>query len=185
VRVIQQVGELVLILAKGCHRQLRSHAGIFQPRVRGDKANFIDADSLRAGQRSLQLQSQLCWFGFAGGKRPREPSNLFFRNGSKELYAGQACGAEQLRELLFSRRTFQRHSIQQKLRIRRSEQHPLVRPYGNGGAQLLPRNLELFDRPGMFVAVQAGKFQQNVQASYEGASGSCFWVYFHPTSRTP
>jgi hypothetical protein len=127
VRVVQHVGELVLILAERCDRQLRGHASFFQPRIRGYKANFVDADSLCAGESGLQLQRQLGWFGFARRKSAREPANLLFRNGRKELYAGQARGREQLRELLFSGRSFQWHAVQQELRIRCSEQKPCIR----------------------------------------------------------
>ena len=162
VRVVQQIGELVLILAERCYRQLRGHARVFQPRIGGHKADFIDADSLRPGQRGFQLQRQLRWFGLPGGKSVNKSANLFFCDRSEKLYAGQARRAEQLRELLFGWRPFQRHTIQQELRIRRSEQQSPVRPHGNSGAQFLPGDLQLFDRPGMLVAVQASKLQQNV-----------------------
>jgi hypothetical protein len=46
--------------------------------------------------------------------------------------------------------------------------------------QLLPGNFELFHRASVLVAIQAGKFQQNVQASYECACRRCFWVCYHP-----
>jgi hypothetical protein len=131
------------------------------------------------------LQCQLRWFGFAGGKGAHEAADLFFRNRSEKLDAGQTRRGEQLRELLFRGRSFQGHAIQQQLRIRRSEQQARVRPHGDGGAQLLPCDLELFDGPGMLVAVQASKLQQDVQASYESASGRCFWVCFHPAPRRP
>ena len=168
--VVHQVGELVLILTEGSDRQLCGHAGFLQPRVRGYEANFIDADSLRARERGLQLQCQLRGFGFAGGKGVHEPANLFFRYGSEKLYAGQAGGAEQLRELLFRGRSFQGHAIQQKLRIRRPQQQAALRPKRDSCPQLLPSDLELFFGPGMLVPVQAGKLQENVQASYESAS---------------
>jgi hypothetical protein len=106
VRVVQQIGELVLILAERCDRQLSGHARVFQPRVRGHKANFIDADSLRAGESGFQLQCQLRGFGFARRKSAHEAANLFFRDRSEKLYAGQTRGGEQLRELLFSGRSF-------------------------------------------------------------------------------
>ena len=49
--------------------------------------------------------------------------------------------------------------------------------------QLVKSNPKLFDGTGMFVAVQAGVLQQDVQASYEGASGRCFWIRFHVPPR--
>jgi hypothetical protein len=185
VRVVQQISELVLILAERCDRQLRGHAGFFQPRIRGHKANLIDADSLRASERGLQLQRQLSWFGLAGGKGVHESAKLFFRDGSEKLHTCEPCGGEQQCELLFCGRPFQRHTIQQQLRMRRSKQKPRVRPQGDSRAQLLPGGLELFDSPGVLVAVQAGKLQEDIQASYEGASGRCFWVCFHPAPSTP
>ena len=183
--IVQHIGELVLILAQRSNRQLRGHAGFLQPRIRGHKANFVDADSLRTSERGLQLQRQLGRFGFAGGKSAREPANLFFRNGGKELDASQACRREQLGELLFRWRSFQRHAIQQKCVFRGPEQQPCVCPHGNGRAQFLPGDLQLFVGPGVLVAVQAGKFQQNVQASYEGASCRCFWVLLSSCAKSP
>jgi hypothetical protein len=90
VRVVQQIGEPVLILAERCDRQLCGHACLFQPRIRGYEANLIDADSLGAGEGGLQLQRQFGWFGFSGGKGARESAYLFFRDRSKKLYACQA-----------------------------------------------------------------------------------------------
>jgi hypothetical protein len=56
VRVIQHVGELILILAERCDGQLGGHAGFFQARIRGYEANLVDTDSLRADESGLQLQ---------------------------------------------------------------------------------------------------------------------------------
>jgi hypothetical protein len=56
VGIVQHIGELVLILAERSDRQLCGHARFLQPRIGGHKADFIDADSLRAGERGLQLQ---------------------------------------------------------------------------------------------------------------------------------
>jgi hypothetical protein len=55
-RIVQQIGELVMIFAQRSRCDLRRHARILQPRVRGYEAEFIDADSLRPGERRLQLQ---------------------------------------------------------------------------------------------------------------------------------
>ena len=169
-----------MILAKRSNRQLRGDARVFQPRVGGHKANFIDADSLRSRERGFQLLRQFRRFGFASGKGVNKPPDLFLRHGSKKLHAGQPRRREQLRELLFRRRSFQRHAIQQKLGIRGPEKQPPICPQRNGGAQFLPGDLELFDGTGVLVAVQAGKLQQNVQASYESASRRRFGVCFHP-----
>jgi len=185
VRIVEQISELVLISAERSNRQLRGHARVFQARVRGHKANFVDADSLGSGERRLQLLRQFRRLGLARGKRVDKAAKFFFRDGSKKLHTGQACCAEQLCKLLLRRRPFQRHAIQQELRIRRPQQQPAVCPHRNCGAKFLPGNLQLFVCPGMIVPVQACKLQQDVQASYESASGRCFCVYFHPSPLGP
>ena len=101
-RVVHQTGELVLILAERCDRQLGGHARFLQTRIRGHEADLVDADSLRAGESGLQLQRQLGWFGLPGGKRAREAPQFFFGHGCEELYAGQPRGRQELRELFFS-----------------------------------------------------------------------------------
>jgi hypothetical protein len=68
VGIVQPLGKLILVLAERRCRKLRRHTRFLQPRIRGYKANLIDADSTRAGERGLQLQRQLGWLGFAGGK---------------------------------------------------------------------------------------------------------------------
>jgi hypothetical protein len=107
-------------------------------------------------------------------------AELVFGDGSIELDTGQACRGEQLRKLFFRRRTFQRHTIQQELRACGAHQQPALRAKGNRCMQLFPSRFELFVGTGVFVAVEPGKLQQDVQASYECASCRCFWVCFHP-----
>jgi hypothetical protein len=99
---------------------LRGHARFLQPRIRGHKANLIDADSLCAGEGGLQLRRQLGRFGFSGWKGTHETRQLISRYRGEELYACQAGGGEQLRKLLFRGRAFQRHAIEQKLGTRRA-----------------------------------------------------------------
>jgi hypothetical protein len=94
VRVVQQIGELVLILAERSGGNLRGHARVFQPRIRGHEANFIDADSLHPAECSFQLQCQLGWFGFSCGKGMHESAKFFLRDRSEKLYAGQARRGE-------------------------------------------------------------------------------------------
>jgi hypothetical protein len=99
---------------------LRGHARFLQPRIRGHEANLIDADSLCAGERGLQLQRQFGGLGFPGGKCAHEASQLILRHGRKELHAGEPSGGQQLRELFFSGCAFQRYAIEQELRTRRA-----------------------------------------------------------------
>jgi hypothetical protein len=99
---------------------LRGHARFLQPRIRGHKANLIDADSLRAGEGGLQLRRQLGRFGFSGWKGTDETRQLIARYGGEELYACQAGSGQQLCKLFFGRRAFQRHAIEQKLGTRRA-----------------------------------------------------------------
>jgi hypothetical protein len=112
VRIIQPFGKTVVILAEGSNRQLGSHAGLFESRIGGHEANFVDADSLGSRKGSLQLESKLGRFGFASGKGACKAPNLFLRYAGKKLHAGEPGGGQQLGELLFSRSTFQRHAIQ-------------------------------------------------------------------------
>lgn len=182
--VVQPFLELILVVVPQRRGgNLRRHARFLQPRIRGHEANFIDADSLRARQRSLQLLREFRWFGLSSGKRSRESRQLFLVDAREKLHAGQARRGQQLCKLSFSRRTFQRHAIQQKLRTRRAQQQTALYFQRNGFVQLLRSNLELFERTDMVMAVQSGKLQQDIQASYESASGRCFWVCFHPSPR--
>jgi hypothetical protein len=182
VGIVQPFLELILIsVAQRSGGKLGSHARLFMARIRGHKANFVDADSLRSGERGFQLQGEFRRFGFAGRKCMREPAEFFFGDGGKELNAGKARRGEQLRKLLFRRSTFQRHAIQQKLRTCRSKQQSALRAEGDRCVQLFPGDVELFDGTGVFVAVESGILQQDIQASYECASCRRFWIcYFHP-----
>lgn len=101
-----------MILAKRSYRQLGRHASLFKSRIGSHEADLIDADALRSRKGSLQLESQFCWFGLAGGKRARKATKLFFRHAGKELHAGEACRREQLGELPLGRGAFQRHAVQ-------------------------------------------------------------------------
>jgi hypothetical protein len=97
---------------------LRGHARFLQSRIRGHKANFIDADSLCAGEGGLQLRRQLSGLGFSGRKGTHETRQFISRHRGEELDTRQTCGGEQLCKLLFRGRAFQRHAIEQKLGTR-------------------------------------------------------------------
>jgi hypothetical protein len=98
------------------------------------------------------------------------------RHGRKKLHAGKSGGGQQLRELLFSGCAFERYAIEQELRTRRAQKKPPFRSEGDRRAQLLPGDFQQFDSTRVPIAVQARELQQDVQASYESASGRCFWV---------
>jgi len=46
---------LILLVAQGCRRKLRRHAGFFQSRIRGHEAHFIDANALGIRDCGFQL----------------------------------------------------------------------------------------------------------------------------------
>ena len=152
------------------------YGGLFQAGVCGYEANLIGADSLSSRQRNFQLLGELRRLGFSGGKRQSESREFFLGHRGEELNASQPCRGQQLRELLFSGGAFQGHAVQQELGTRGSQEEAAIRPRRDSGMQLVKSNPKLFDGAGMFVAVQAGVLQQDVQASYEGASGRCFWI---------
>src|SRR5437879_2870703 len=84
--VVQPLSELLLVAAKRRGSNLSSYARVFQPRIGGHEANLVDADPLGVGESGFQLQGQLGWFGFAGGKGAHKSSDLFFGEGGEKLY---------------------------------------------------------------------------------------------------
>jgi hypothetical protein len=160
VGIVQPFLELILItVAQRSGSKLRSHARLFMARIRGHKANFVDADSPRSGKGRFQLQGEFSGLGFPGRKCMREPAEFFFGDGGKELNAGKARRGEQLRKLFLRRSTFQRHAIQQELRTGRSKQQSALRAEGNRCVQFFPGDLELSDGTGVLVAVEPGILQ--------------------------
>jgi hypothetical protein len=95
-----------MVLAERSDGQLGRHAGVLQPCIRGYEADFVDADALGSGEGGLQLESQFCRLGFAGGKGAHKAPKLLFGHGRKELDTSESCGGEQLRKLFFSGRPF-------------------------------------------------------------------------------
>ncbi len=67
------------------------HAGIFQTRIGGHKANFVDPNASRTGDSGFQLKSEFGRLGFAGGKSMNETSELFFGDCRRKLDAGETC----------------------------------------------------------------------------------------------
>ena len=91
-----------MVAAKRRGGNLRGHARVFQPRIGGHEVNLIDVDSLCARESGFLLQGKLGGFGLAGGKSAHKSANLFFRDRSEELYAGQTRRRKQLRKLLLN-----------------------------------------------------------------------------------
>jgi hypothetical protein len=105
-----------MILAERCGRELSGHAGFLQTRVRCYEANLVDANALRATERSFQLISQLGGFGLPSGKRACKPSDFFLSDGGEKLNAGEPGGGEELGELFFSWSALKRNTVEEQLR---------------------------------------------------------------------
>jgi hypothetical protein len=112
----------VRVSAEGDGRQLRGHAGVFHSRVGSDEANFVDADSVRSGQGSLELLGKLSGLALAGGKGTGKAVQVFLSDRRKELHAAEARRGKKLRKLLFGGRAFDGHAVEQELRARGGEQ---------------------------------------------------------------
>ena len=158
---------------------MRSHAGIFQAHIGGHEAHFVDSNPPGIGNGRLQLLSQFGRPGLTGGKRVHEFCQLLLTHLSGELYARQTRCGQQLGELLFRRRPFQWHTIQQQLRSGRSEQQTLIGVFRNGGAQLVPGDAQLLDSSNMLVTVEACKFQEDIQTADKSSPGGGLGVHFH------
>jgi hypothetical protein len=169
-RVIEPFLKLVLVFAERGGRKLCGHAGIFQTRVRRDKADLIQAYALGAGECGFQLYGKFRGLCFACRKRTGKPANLFLCDGGEKLNAGESGSGKQLSELLFGGSAFQGNAVKQQLRTSRAQHEARVRPSGNGLVQLTPGDVQLFDSTAVLETVQTGKLQENVQASYEGPS---------------
>jgi hypothetical protein len=107
---------------------------------------------------------------FARWKCARKPANLFLCDGGEKLNACQSGSGKQLSELFFGGSAFQGNAVKQQLRTSRAQHEARIRPSGNGRVQLTPGDVQLFDSTAVLETVQTGKFQENVQASYEGPS---------------
>src|SRR5579884_925949 len=179
-RIVEPPFKLILVGSKRGGGKLRGHIGVFQAGIGGDKTDFIDSDAVHPGEPRLQLLRQFRGLRFPGGKGAREARQLFLSDRRKKLNACQARCGEQLGKLFFRRRAFERNSIQQELRARRSEQESCVRSLQNGGLQLLPGSLKLLHSATVLVAVEAGELQQNIEAAHERAARRRLWIRPHP-----
>lgn len=119
-------------------------------------------DALCIRDRVFQLLRQFRWLGLARRKRAHQLLQFFLRDARLKLDTRQSRRAQQLRKLLFCRRSFQRHTIQQQLRTGCAQQQPVVPIFWHRRAQFTPGDLQLFVGPGVLEPVQAGKLQQNV-----------------------
>jgi hypothetical protein len=92
VRIIEPFFELILIPSESRSRKLRCHAGFFQPRIRGHKADFIDSNATRAFECALQLLRKLRRLRLSRRKRSSKSCDLFPGYCRKKLHAGKPCG---------------------------------------------------------------------------------------------
>jgi hypothetical protein len=112
-RIIEPLLKIVLVFAEGSSRELRGDAGVFQARIRGDEADLVQTNALRACKRGLQLYGKFGGLGFAGWKGAGKAANFFLCDGGEKLNAGKAGSGEQLSKLFFGRSAFQGNAIQQ------------------------------------------------------------------------
>ena len=108
-----------------------------------------------------------------------ELRQLLFTHLSGKLHARQSRRRQELSELLFRRRPFQWHTVQEQLRSGRPQQQSLVGTFRDRGAQFVPRNTQLFGGSSVVVSVEPGKFQENIQTSDKSSACGGLGVRFH------
>jgi hypothetical protein len=163
--VFKNVAKFVSSRAQRFRRQLRRHFNSRHGAVFRNKPYFVDLDAGVSGQRRLQLFSELVGLGVAARKRAHEPRKLRLCQIFREVNAGDSRRGQQLRETSFARRRSQRHSVQQDLVSRSSQQHACFAAFQQRRVQFLPRSFELRGRAHVSELVQTCEFQQNVQTA--------------------
>ncbi len=96
-----------------------------------------------------------------------------------ELHARQTRCRQQLGKLLFRGRPFEWHAVKEQLRSSRAQQQTLIGILRDRSAQFVPGDTQLLDSSNMLVAVETGKFQENIQAADKGSPGGGLRVRFH------
>jgi hypothetical protein len=95
------------------------------------------------------------------------------------MQAGNFRAGEQLREAALGRGSFEGHAIEQELRAAGAQQQAALAALGKRGVQLLADDVELRHTARVFHSIQAGKFEQHIEAADKGTGGRRFGVCGH------
>ena len=177
--IVQPIFELIVVLPEGGRGELRRETRFLQTRVGGYETHFVDADSLRARQRLLQLLREFRRLRFPGRECPRKPAEFLRSKRREELHAGEARGGKQLRKLFFRRRAFERNPVQEKLGTAGPEQQAVLAARGDSHAKLTPSGVKLLRCAHVLEAVKTRELQENVQTSNKRSPRGSLWVRFH------
>ncbi len=159
--------------AEGLGGQLGGH-GIFARRgIGGHELDFIDADRgvLVIAQCLPDLFGEVLRLGATHGKGPHQAREIVNRDFIRKQDAGEAGGAQQLREAALGLSGFERNAVEQKFIARHAEQETSVTACRHGLLEFVPRGLELGLGALVGHAIQPGVLDQNIKAVEERPSG--------------
>jgi hypothetical protein len=159
VRVFKKVLEFIALSAESFGRELR---GDFDSRYGGilrNVANLIDLDARFTCERGFQLFGEGGGFCVAAGECAHKARELWLGESRRKVDAGNPGACQQLSEAFFTGGGAERHTIQQNLVPRRTEQQAAADTLIERTSEFFPRSLKLRRRPHVAKFIEACKLE--------------------------
>jgi hypothetical protein len=153
--------------AENLGSEIRGSLDTSNGRILGDITDFIYLDAGFTGERAFELLGKRGGLGVSAGEGADEARKLRLGESRRKMDAGDTGRDQELRKTLFTGGGAKGHTIEENLIAGSSEEKTAAAAFIQRGAQLFPGGFKLRGGAHMPELIEAGEFQQNVEAANE------------------